>query len=70
MREGMTPIERMLATRETLKSICHLGPHGSEQFTRSQAKAVLAMTLSLLAEPTIGFSDSLLVDQDRNQWSS
>lgn len=64
-REGMTPIERMLATRETLKSICHLGPHGSEQFTRSQAKAVLAMTLSLLAEPTVGFHESLTSDEEK-----
>lgn len=66
-REAINCIERMLALRESIKSICHLGAHESECFTRSQAKAVLAMTLSLLAEPTVGFSDSLLVDQDRNR---
>lgn len=56
-REDMTAIERMLSVREQLKSICHLGAHGREFFTRSQAKAVLGMTLALLAEPTIGFTD-------------
>lgn len=56
-REDMTAIERMLSLREQLKSICHLGAHGREFFTRSQARAVLGMTLALLAEPTIGFSD-------------
>lgn len=56
-REDMTAIERMLSVREQLKSICHLGAHGREFFTRSQARAVLGMTLALLAEPTIGFSD-------------
>lgn len=54
-REDMTAIERMLSVREQLKSICHLGAHGREFFTRSQARAVLGMTLALLAEPTIGF---------------
>lgn len=54
-REDMTAIERMLSVREQLKSICHLGAHGREFFTRSQARAVLGMTLSLLAEPTVGF---------------
>lgn len=56
-REDMTAIERMLSVREQLKSICHLGAHGREFFTRSQARAVLGMTLALLAEPTIGFSE-------------
>lgn len=56
-REDMTAIERMLSVREQLKSICHLGAHGREFFTRSQARAVLGMTLALLAEPTIGFTD-------------
>lgn len=55
-REEMTAIERMLSMREQLKSICHLGAHGREFFTRSQAKAILGMTLSLLAEPTVGFA--------------
>ncbi len=54
-REDMTAIERMLSMREQLKSICHLGAHGRNSFTRPQARAVLGMTLALLAEPTIGF---------------
>jgi hypothetical protein len=54
-REDMTAVERMLSMREQLKSICHLGAHGREFFTRSQARAVLGMTLALLAEPTVGF---------------
>ena len=66
-RESMTSIERMLSLRETLKGICHLGAHGSESFTRSQARVVLGMTLSLLAEPTVGFSDGFLVDEDSNR---
>jgi hypothetical protein len=57
-REDMTAIERMLSVREQLKSICHLGAHGREFFTRSQARSVLGMTLALLAEPTIGFADN------------
>ena len=54
-RESMTVIERMLAMREQVKNISHLGMHGDEPFTRSQARAVLSATLSLLAEPTVGF---------------
>ena len=53
-RKDMTAIERMLSLREQLKNVCQLGAHGSEFFTRSQAKAVLSMTLVLLAEPTVG----------------
>lgn len=55
-REAMTIIDRMLAMREQIKNITQLGVHGSEVFTRSQAKAVLGATLSLLAEPTVGFA--------------
>jgi len=54
-REDMTAIERMLSLREQLKNVCHLGAHGREYFTRTQAKAVLGMTMALLAEPTVGF---------------
>lgn len=54
-RQDMSPIERLLSLREQLKNVCQLGAHGSEYFTRSQAKAVLAMTMALLAEPTVGF---------------
>ena len=57
-RQSMTVIERMLAMREQVKNICQLGVHGDEPFTRSQARAVLAATLSLLAEPTVGFASS------------
>jgi len=55
-RSGMSSIERLLSLREQLKNICHLGAHGTEEFTRSQAKAVLGMTMALLAEPTVGFA--------------
>jgi len=58
-RENMTAVERMLSLREHLKNVCHLGAHGSEDFTRSQAKAVLGMTMALLAEPTVGFAEPL-----------
>ena len=54
-RKDMSSIERLLSLREQLKNICQLGAHGSEYFTRSQAKAVLGMTMALLAEPTVGF---------------
>ncbi|ODB85616.1 hypothetical protein A3194_12335 [Candidatus Thiodiazotropha endoloripes] len=54
-REAMTANERLLSLREQLKNICHLGAHGDEHFTRSQARAVLGMTMALLAEPTVGF---------------
>lgn len=57
-REDMTVIERLLSMREQIKNICQLGAHGNEGFTRSQAKAVLGATLSLLSEPTVGFFDS------------
>jgi hypothetical protein len=53
-RMSMSSIERLLSLREQLKNICQLGAHGSEDFTRSQAKAVLGITLALLAEPTVG----------------
>jgi len=55
-REEMTAIERMLSLREQFKNVCHLGAHGGEHFTRSQAKAVLGMAMALLAEPTVGFT--------------
>lgn len=41
--------------QEQVKNICHLGAYGSESFTRTQAKAVLGMTIALLAKPTVGF---------------
>ncbi len=57
-RKNMSAIERLLSLREQLKNICQLGAHGSETFTRSQAKAVLGMTMALLAEPTVGVTKS------------
>jgi len=56
-RQNMNSIERLLSMREQLKNVCQLGAHGDESFTRSQAKSILAMTMALLAEPTIGFSE-------------
>lgn len=56
-RQGMNSIERLLSMREQLKNVCQLGAHGDESFSRSQAKSILAMTITLLAEPTIGFSE-------------
>jgi hypothetical protein len=55
-RKDMNAIERLLSLREQLKNICQLGAHGTEAFTRSQAKAVLGMTMVLLAEPTVGLA--------------
>lgn len=55
-RTELTAKQRMLCMREQVKNICHLGAHGGEEFTRSQARAVLGATLALLSEPTIGFS--------------
>jgi hypothetical protein len=55
-RRDMSSIGRLLSLREQLKNICQLGAHGTEGFTRSQAKAVLGMTMALLAEPTVGFA--------------
>lgn len=57
-RKNMSSDERLLSLREQLKNVCQLGAHGSESFTRSQAKAVLGMTMALLAEPTVGFVSS------------
>lgn len=54
-RKDMTSIERMLSLREQIKNVCQLGAHGSESFTRTQAKTVLVITMALLAEPTVGF---------------
>ena len=54
-RTDMSATDRLLSLREQLKNVCQLGAHGSEEFTRSQAKAVLGMTMALLAEPTVGF---------------
>jgi hypothetical protein len=54
-RQSMTSIERLLSLREQLKNVCQLGAHGDESFTRSQAKSVLAITMALLAEPTVGY---------------
>lgn len=56
-RQSMNSIERLLSIREQLKNVCQLGAHGDESFTRSQAKSILAMTMALLAEPTIGFTE-------------
>ena len=58
-KSELTAKQRMLLMRDNLKNICHLGAHAGEDFTRSQARAVLATTLSLLSEPTVGFSDKL-----------
>ena len=55
LRKDMTAIERMLSLREQIKNVCQLGAHGSEDFSRSQARAVLGMTMALLTEPTVGF---------------
>lgn len=55
-RKDMSSIDRLLSLREQLKNVCQLGAHGSESITRSQAKAVLGMTMALLAEPTVGFT--------------
>jgi len=63
-RKDMSSIERLLSLREQLKNICQLGAHGSEHFTRSQAKAVLGITMALLAEPTVGFAASIEKDID------
>lgn len=54
-REAMTVRERMLSMREQVKNVCQLSAHGDEEFTRSQAKSILGLTLTLLAEPTVGF---------------
>ncbi|MGR0278824.1 hypothetical protein ACUM5Y_07230 [Marinomonas dokdonensis] len=54
LRKGMTANERALALREGVKNICQLGAHGSEEFSRSQARMILGMTLTLLSEPTVG----------------
>lgn len=63
-RQDMSSIERLLSVREQLKNVCQLGAHGNEFFTRSQAKTVLAMTVALLAEPTVGFAAS--IGEDNN----
>lgn len=65
-RQSMTVVERMLAMRELLNNICHLGVHGGEPFSRSQAKSVLGATLSLLAEPTVGFIEPELAASVRD----
>jgi hypothetical protein len=59
-RQGMTSIERLLSLREQLKNVCQLGAHGDESFTRSQARTVLAMTMALIAEPTVGIGEQAL----------
>ena len=58
-RQQMSAEQRLLSIREQLKNVCQLGAHGAEQFTRSQARAVLGMTMVLLAEPTVGYSKFL-----------
>lgn len=58
-RQDMSSIERLLSLRQQLKNVCQLGAHGSEDFTRLQAKAVLALTMALLAEPTVGVQTGL-----------
>ncbi|MBZ9612690.1 hypothetical protein [Rheinheimera maricola] len=64
-RQQMSAEQRLLSIREQLKNVCQLGAHGSEQFTRSQAKAVLGMTMVLLAEPTVGYSKFLAEEKQR-----
>jgi len=59
-RQGMTSIERLLSLREQLKNVCQLGAHGDEDFSRSQAKSILAMTMALIAEPTVGIGEPAL----------
>lgn len=54
-RQAMTGVERLLSLREQLKNVCQVGAHGTEPFSRSQARAVVGMTMTLLAEPTVGF---------------
>lgn len=54
LRKSMTANERILALREGVKNICQLGAHGNEDFSRTQARLVLGMTLALLSEPTVG----------------
>lgn len=65
-RREMSSIDRLLSLREQLKNICQLGAHGTEEFTRSQAKAILGMTMALLSEPTVGFAagHDLIEEQD------
>lgn len=55
-RQEMTVEQRMMCFREQIKNVCQLGAHGNENFTRSQARAILGMTMALLSEPTVGFS--------------
>lgn len=55
-RKDMNSVERLLSLREQLKNICQLGAHGKDEFTRSQARAVLGITMALLAEPTVGIA--------------
>ena len=57
-RQAMSAIERLMSLREQLKNICQLGAHGSDQFSRSQARTILGMTMILLGEPTVGISQS------------
>lgn len=66
-RKDMTAIERMLSLREQVKNVCHLGAHGSDDFTRSQAKAVLGLTMALLAEPTVGFASGYGSQEQGNE---
>jgi hypothetical protein len=64
-RQQMSAEQRLLSIREQLKNVCQLGAHGSEQFTRSQARAVLGMTMVLLAEPTVGYSKFLAEEKQQ-----
>lgn len=58
-RQDMSAIDRLMSLREQLKNICQLGAHGNDQFSRSQARAVLGMTMVLLAEPAVGFPKTM-----------
>lgn len=58
-RQDMSAIDRLMSLREQLKNICQLGAHGTDQFSRSQARAVLGMTMVLLAETTVGFPKTM-----------
>lgn len=62
-RKEMTSIDRLMSMREQIKNVCQLGAHGSEDFSRSQAKAVLGVTLALLAEPTVGLRNLRVVQR-------
>ena len=66
----MSVNERMLCMREQLKNICQLGAHGSDDFSRSQTKAIFATTVSLLSEPTVGFCERYSEENNNSDWNN